>query len=112
MVAKDGSVIEADFQLAGGPSVLFDCVFVALSAEGASTLSTEAAAVAFVHDAFSHLKVIGATPDGQPLLDKAGVVVDKGVIFTSKKGATTDEFLTQAAMGRVWEREPSVRTIY
>ncbi len=112
VVAKDGSVIEADFQLAGGPSVLFDCVFVALSAEGASTLSTEAAAVAFVHDAFSHLKVIGATPDGQPLLDKAGVVVDKGVIFTSKKGATTDEFLTQAAMGRVWEREPSVRTIY
>jgi catalase len=111
-IAKDGSVIEADFQLAGGPSVLFDCVFIALSAEGASALSIEAAAVAFVHDAFSHLKVIGATPEAQPLLDKAGVVVDKGVISTSKKGASTDEFLTRAAMGRIWEREPSVRATY
>jgi len=111
-IAKDGSIIEADFQLAGGPSVLFDNVFLALSADGASTLSTEAAAVAFVHDAFSHLKVIGTTPEAQPLLDKAGVVVDKGVILVSKKSATTDQFLTQAKMGRIWEREPSVRTTY
>jgi hypothetical protein len=29
-VAADGQLIEADFQLAGGPSVLFDAVFVAL----------------------------------------------------------------------------------
>jgi catalase len=111
-IGKDGAVIEADFQLVGGPSVLFDCVFLALSADGASTLSAEAAAVAFVHDAFSHLKVIGATPEAQPLLEKAGVVVDKGVVVTSKKGATTDAFFTQATMGRIWEREPSVRTIY
>jgi catalase len=110
-ITKDGSVIEADFQLAGGPSVLFDCVFLALSADGAAALSTESAAIAFVHDAFAHLKVIGATPEAQPLLDKAGVVIDKGVI-TSKKGASTDPFLSQAAIGRVWEREPSVRTVF
>jgi len=111
-IAKDGAVIEADFQLAGGPSVLFDCIFLALSPEGAAALSSEAAAVAFVHDAFSHLKVIGATPDAQPLLDKAGVLADKGVISANKKGAPIDDFLTRAAMGRIWEREPSVRTIY
>jgi catalase len=109
-IAKDGSVIEADFQLAGGPSVLFDCVFLALSADGASTLSTQASAVAFVHDTFAHLKVIGATVESQPLLDKAGVVADGGVI-TNKKGASTDLFLNRAAMG-IWEREPSVRTVY
>jgi catalase len=44
--AADGKVIEADFQLAGGPSVLFDTVYVALSEAGAELLSTEAAAVA------------------------------------------------------------------
>jgi catalase len=94
-----------------GPSVLFDCVFLALSADGASTLSTEAAAVVFVHDAFAHLKVIGATLEAQPFLDKAGVVTDKGVV-TSKKGASIDPFLNRAAMGRIWEREPSVRTVF
>ena len=110
-IARDGSVIEADFQLAGGPSVLFDCIFVALSMKGASRLLTEAAAVAFVHDAFSHLKVIGATVGAQSLLDKAGVVADTGVI-TSKDRASTDPFLNRAAMGRIWEREPSLRTMF
>ena len=58
---SDGKLIEADFQLAGGPSVLFDAVFAALSADAGELLSTEAAAVAWVHDAYAHLKVIGAT---------------------------------------------------
>jgi catalase len=60
-VTANGKLIEADFQLAGGSSVLFDSVFVALSEEGAATLINEAAAVAWVHDAFTHCKVIGAT---------------------------------------------------
>jgi catalase len=107
-VAADGQMIEADFQLAGGSSVLFDTVFVALSPEGAKLLSTEAAAVAWVHDAFSHLKVIGATPESQSLLKAAGVVSDAGVLT---KG-DLEAFLEAAANGRVWDREPSVRTIY
>ncbi len=107
-VAADGKLIEADFQLAGGPSVLFDTVFLALSADGAQMLSTEAAAVAWVHDAFAHLKVIGATADAQPLLDKAGVVPDAGVLT----GGDTEIYLDTAAKGRIWDREPSVRTVY
>ena len=82
--AKDGTVIAADFQLAGGPSVLFDCLFLALSNEGAAALVTEAAAVGFVHDGFAHLKVIGATPEAQPLLDKAGVVADDGILIVNR----------------------------
>ena len=104
----DGSVLEADFQLAGGPSVLFDAVYVALSKDGASLLSTEAAAVAWVHDAFSHLKVIGATVGAQALLDAAGVVPDAGVLVAGEVTA----FLDTAAKGRIYDREPSVRTIY
>jgi catalase len=109
--AKDGTVIPADFQLAGGPSVLFDCVFLALSAEGAKTFLTEAAAVAFVHDGFAHLKVIGATPEAQPLLDKAGVIADEGVLIVNR-GSTVNSFLERAALGRIWKREPAVRTVY
>ena len=106
--AADGTLIEADFQLAGGPSVLFDTVFVALSADAGKLLSTEAAAVAWVHDAFQHLKVIGATDGAQPLLDAAGVVPDDGILLNPKPNA----YLTAAANGRIWAREPNVRTIY
>jgi catalase len=107
-VAKNGTLFEADFQLAGGPSVLFDTVFVALSEDAGKLLSTEAAAVAWVHDAFSHLKVIGATAGAQPLLDAAGVTEDAGVLLGSK----ADAYLKTAMGGRIWDREPNVRTIY
>jgi catalase len=109
--AKDGTVIPADFQLAGGPSVLFDCLFLALSDEGAAALATEAAAIGFVHDGFAHLKVIGATPEAQPLLDRAGVVADEGVLLLNRSSVAAS-FLERAALGRIWNREPLVRTIY
>jgi catalase len=107
-VTADGQLIEADFQLAGGSSVLFDAVFVALSKDGAGTLSHEAAAVAWIHDAFAHCKVIGATEAARPLLEAAGVTADEGVVI----GADAEKFLTAAANGRTWSREPKVRTIY
>ncbi len=102
--AKDGTVIPADFQLAGGPSVFFDCLFLVLSGEGTATLLNETAAVAFVHDGFAHLKVIGATPDAQPLLDKAGVIADEGVLVGTRV-STGSSFLERAALGRIWKRE-------
>ena len=104
--AADGTLIRADFQLAGGPSVLFDATYVALSADGAALLSKEAAAVGWVHDAFSHLKVLGATTDAQPLLTAAGVVADEGVLVGSKP----KDYLDKVAHGRIYDREPKVRT--
>ena len=106
--SADGKMLEADFQLAGGPSVLFDAVFVALSASGTQMLAKEAAAVSWVHDAFAHLKVIGATSDAQPLLTAAGVVPDAGILV----GGGVEGFLDTAAKGRIWDREPSVRTVF
>jgi len=107
-VAADGTLIEADFQLAGGSSVLFDAVLVSLSADSAALLSSEAAAVSWVHDAYAHLKVIGATAQAQPLLDKAGVSVDDGVLIDRPPRA----FIDRIAAGRLWDREPKVRTIF
>ncbi len=106
--AADGTVIEADFQLAGGSSVLFDAVYIAVSKEGSTLLSQEAAAVSWVHDAFAHLKVIGASSDAQPLLSASGVVADKGVLIDHDPAA----YLQAAANGRIYEREPSVRVTY
>lgn len=69
----------------------------------------EAAAVAFVHDAFQHLKVIGHSKEAQPLLDKAGVKPDAGIVALANKGTT---FVEGAQAGRIWDREPKARTVF
>ncbi len=109
----DGKMMEADFQLAGGPSVLFDAIIVAASEAGGKKLAMEAAAVAFVADAFAHLKFIGHTPGVAALMQKAGVAghEDKGVIALSDAGSAT-KFTEAAKAGRVWDREPKLRTVH
>ncbi len=100
----DGTLIPADGQLAGTPSVTVDAIALVLSQEGCAVLLKEAAAVQFVMDAFGHLKAIGATQEAQPLLDKAGVEPDEGV--TDLGG----DFIAAAAK-RFWDREPKVRML-
>lgn len=102
----DGSMLAADGQLAGTPSVLFDAVAVILSEEGAKTLAVESAAIDFVRDAFGHLKAIAVDKGGQALLKIANVGQDAGVVDASDK----DAFIT-AAKTRQWDREKSVRKL-
>jgi catalase len=108
---SDGSKIAADRQLVGGPSVLFDTVVLAVSDAGVSAMLREAAAIAWVNDAFAHLKVIGLTKAGQPFLDKAGVIPDAGLVPLAKANDATG-YIGTAAKGRLWSREPSVRDVY
>jgi catalase len=104
-----GKMVEADFQLAGGPSVLFDAVAILASEHGGKMLATQAEAVAFAHDAFAHLKVIGHDAGAAPLLQAAGVRPDEGVIALDT-GAR--QFVAQASKGRVWAREAAVHAVY
>ncbi len=101
---SDGSLLKADAQLAGYPSVMADAVVIALSEEGTAMLLKEGAAVQFVMDAFAHLKAIAASDAAQPLLDKAGVEPDAGVM------GLEDGFIAAAAK-RFWDREPGVRML-
>jgi catalase len=102
----DGSMLGADGQLAGTPSVLFDAVAVILSDKGAKALAMESAATDFVRDAFGHLKAIAADKGGQSLLAAANVGQDAGVLDAS----SIDAFIA-AAKTRQWDREKSVRTL-
>ncbi|KXS31116.1 MAG: catalase [Candidatus Gallionella acididurans] len=102
----DGSMLAADGQLAGTPSVLFDAIAVILSEKGAKALSMESAAIDFVRDAFGHLKAIAIDQGGQTLLNSANVGQDAGVVDADDK----DAFIA-AAKTRQWEREKSVRTL-
>jgi catalase len=101
---KDGSEVKADGQLAGTPSVMVDAIALVLSKEGTQMLLKESAAVQFVMDAFGHLKAIGHTAEAQPLLDKAGVEPDAGVV-------SVQNGFVQAAAQRFFDREPKVRTL-
>ena len=102
----DGSMMSADGQLAGTPSVLFDAVAIVLSDEGAKALSLESAAVDFVRDAFGHLKAIAADKGAQSLLKTAKIGHDAGVVSANDETA-----FIAAAKTRQWSREKSVRTL-
>jgi catalase len=104
---KSGKQLKADGQLAGTPSVIFDAVALVMSQDGCARLLGESAAVDFVHNAFVHLKAIGFTPEAQPLLDKAGVALDEGVVDLR---AGAEGFLSPART-RQWAREPKVRIL-
>lgn len=100
---SDGETVKADGQLAGSPSVLFDAVAVLLSEEGCAMLLKEGAAVQFVMDAFGHLKAVAHDDGAMPLLDKAGIEPDEGVV--------APEDFVNAAARRYWAREPKVRML-
>jgi catalase len=98
----DGTILKADGQLAGTPSVLFDAIAVVVSAEAAQKLAQESAAVDFVRDAYGHLKAIGCDDQAAALLHKAGIEIDEGITDLGSQ-------FIQAAAIRFFTREPRVR---
>ena len=96
--------LKADGQLAGTPSVIFDAVALVLSADGCKALLKEARRWNSSWTPSAHLKAIGHTPEAKPLLDKAGVEPDAGVIDLG-------EGFIAAAGKRFWDREAKVRTL-
>lgn len=104
-----GNLLEADFALSAAPSIFFDAVVLLASAEGAKALALEAAALDWLRNAFGHLKVIGHTSDANELLTKAGIEADDGVVVTDGKTGIR-QFVAQAKKGRLWAREPQLRS--
>ena len=107
--ATGGKRIAADHALAGGPSIFFDAVVVAPSAAGAAMLEQEAAAIDWLRDAFGHLKVIGVVEAAASLLERAGIDPDAGVVAIDA-GKGVNGFITAAKNGRIWDREPTLRS--
>ncbi|HET6618938.1 MAG TPA: catalase [Dongiaceae bacterium] len=106
--ADDGSWIDAQQMIDGGPSVLYDAVALLPSEAGAAKLVRHAPARDFVADAFAHCKFIGHAPAAAALLEKAGVVMDEGIIALNGRSDVASFVETLGAL-RVWSREPTVR---
>ena len=110
----DGTMMEADLQLTGGPSIFFDAVAVILSEAGAQELVREAAALDFVSDAFNHLKVIGYVPVAESLLRRVGItgeLADAGIVPLTDASAVAGFIAAAKKMTRIWDREPNVRKL-
>ena len=104
-----GKRVAADHALSSGPSIFFDAVALVVSAKGAELLVREAAAIDWVRDAFGHLKVIGTVEAAGPILAKAAVEEDAGVVDLAGRGGVKI-FIEAAMRQRVWEREPTLRS--
>jgi len=107
---SNGSFLEADQMIDGGPSVLYDAVALLPSANEIDDLVKEATARDFVADAFAHCKYIGYVDAAEPLLAKAAVLddLDEGCV---KLGAAKDiaSFVADLGKLRVWARESAVK---
>jgi len=110
--ASDGTWLEADEKIDGGPSVLFDAVALIPSADGAAMLAKEATARDFVADAFAHMKFIGYAAAAEPLLKKAGVAEDRDEGFLPLGSAgDAAAFVTACRKLRFWPREARVKQV-
>jgi catalase len=106
--ASDGSWIEGDEKIDGGPSVLFDAVAILVSEEGVEWLQGEATARDFIADAVAHMKFIGYSPAALPLLQQTAGMTDAGFIELSDP-SDVPGFVQTCRMLRFWEREEKVK---
>jgi catalase len=106
--ASDGSWIEAQQMIDGGPSVLYDAVAILPSDAGTAQLLQHAPARDFVADAFQHCKFIGHNAAAGALLKRAGAEPDAGIVPLSGK-KDIDAFVGALGALRLWDREPKVK---
>jgi catalase len=106
---NQGKEIVPDHFLAGAPSVLFDCVVVAPAAKHAEALAADAAAIDWIRDAFSHLKVIGYNSAAMRMFEKASVATDADEGLVDVNAGDLRAFVASAKKHRIWARESKVR---
>ena len=103
---SDGSMLEADEKIDGGPSVVYDAVAVIMSEDSAKRYNTDKPSIDFVNDAFAHAKFIAYVPEVQPLFETAGVWnwMDDG-FFDVSDGDSAADFIEKCGQLRFWDRE-------
>ena len=109
--ASDGSWIEADQKVDGGPSVLYDAVALMISEEGSSLLANQPAARDFVADAFAHSKFIAYVAAAKPFLMKVVGATNLDDGFIEIRGSKDiSKFIQECRKLRFWERGAACKT--
>jgi catalase len=105
VTTSDGCRVEAQQQLEGGPSVLYDAVALLLAPDGVAPLLAHPAAREFVADAFAHAKFIGYTEAARALMDVAGLpnTLDGGCLLLREPNDAA-AFVVACRVLRYWSR--------
>ncbi|MHC5306262.1 catalase [Bartonella sp. LJL80] len=100
-----GKRIEAQYQIDGGQSVLFDAVAILVSEDQTETLGKSAALRDFLNDAYAHYKFIGYHAAAMGLFQSIGLdsKMDDGFVKLDDKNAS-QAFLKQCCALRFWDR--------
>lgn len=105
VASAEGELVVPDHALAAAPSVLFDAVVVVAGKPGAKALIADPDALAFLREAWRHLKVIGHNAAIAPLLEEVGVKSGPGTgVWDMDTPRSLPAFIKQAREGRVWSR--------
>jgi catalase len=104
---SDGKRMEADQQVAGGPSVLYDAVVLLTPAAGAAKLAGNPAARDFVTDAYAHCKFIGYVQGASALFEATGIdeLMDDGFVEIGNGSTDASAFLDKCRQLRHWQRQ-------
>jgi catalase len=111
VTTKKGEHLAADHALFAAPSIFFNAIALCPSADGASLLSKEAAAIDWLRDAFGHLRIVDYVEDARALFDAVGVDAgaDEGVVALANSGSVAT-FISAAKRQRILAREPTLRS--
>lgn len=104
----DGSWLEADQKIDGGPSVLYDAVALLVSEQGAEELAENGATHDFIFDAYMHSKFIGYVEAAMPLLNEAIGNGRDGGFIRLNDADDVSKFLQACRSLRFWQREDKV----
>ncbi len=106
---SDGALVQSQYKIDGGPSVIFDFPVVLASAEGAEILTKLPPARDFVADAFAHFKFLAYSPEVLPLLEKAGVAADLDGGCVELTGDSLAAYIAGLGAQRHWPREDALK---
>lgn len=107
VLLDDGTRIQADERLSGGPSVLFDAVVSIIMPDQAKKLAQDSSALDWFTDAYVHCKAIAyCSATDEFILNR--LPIEKDAFVTPLSDMTN--FIDNAKM-RLWEREPKVRDL-
>lgn len=102
VAGADGSLLPVDHTFLTADSVLFDAVYV-VSSQGKTAMYNKEAAY-FIKEAYTHYKPIGATFDGEPLIDELRLTGQLGVLTKETGNSFVDSFVNLIAKHRYWNR--------
>ncbi|CAG8868977.1 Catalase HPII [Pseudomonas fluorescens] len=106
----DGQALKVDASMEGMPSVMFDGVLVPAGAQALEAVSKSGLAIHFLLEAYKHLKPMALDAAAKPLLDRVGLVADKGLLLGDDK-TTVAAFIKAVEQHRVWDREAAAEAI-